>query len=289
MLDIAQTIFFLFFVSILWAFPFPLLYVFSNFVSWVMSRVFNYRRDVMLDNLRKCFPEADEKTINEIIRKTYRNLADILVEGTKAFTMTGRQIVRRHRIINPEVIKPYLESGRTFIGVAGHYGNWEWGSKSASLQLNRQVLAFYKPMKNRSFDRIVRRSHIKSGTTLVSIYETSAVFERYQNQTVVYLMAADQSPTNREKSYWTNFLGRDTAFLHGPEKYARAYNYPLVYVDVQRKKRGYYEIHLSVLADDPSQYKDGELTALYAKALEASIREKPENWLWSHRRWKMTR
>lgn len=243
----------------------------------------------MHDNISRCFPQADEKTLERMMRNAYRNLADVLVEGTKAFTMSDRQIVRRHRIVNPDVIAPYLESGRTFIGVAGHYGNWEWGSRSASLQLNRHVLGFYKPMKNKSFDSIVRRSHKKSGTTLVSIYETSAVFERYRNESVVYLMAADQSPSNIEKSYWVNFLGRDTAFLHGPEKYARKYNYPLVYIDVQRKKRGFYDIHLSILADEPSKYKDGELTALYAKALESTILKKPENWLWSHRRWKITR
>ncbi len=243
----------------------------------------------MRDNLRKCFPTANDAEINQMLRASYVNLTDILVEGIKAFMMTKKQIIRRHRLMNPELLQPYFEKGQSIIGVTGHYGNWEWGSISASLQMRQRVLGFYKPLTNKYIDRFVRNSRSKSGTTLVSIYETAAVFRRYRDENVVYLMAADQSPTNRTKSYWVEFLGRDTAFLHGPENYARTYNYPVIYIDVQRAKRGFYEIYLSVLCEDPSILKEGELTALYAKKLESVIQKKPENWLWSHRRWKMKR
>jgi KDO2-lipid IV(A) lauroyltransferase len=104
-------------------------------------------------------------------------------------------------------------------------------------------------------------------------------------------MAADQSPGRKyiDKAYWINFLGRDTAFLHGPEKHAVTNNYVVMYIDVQRKKRGYYTIELSVLTDKPSQLSDGEITSRFAKKLESIIYKDPTNWLWSHRRWKLIR
>ena len=102
-------------------------------------------------------------------------------------------------------------------------------------------------------------------------------------------MASDQSPSNPKKSYWINFLGRETAFLHGPEVYAKKYNYPAVFVDIQRVKSGYYELELTVLAENPRELPEGEVTRRLAKKLEEVIQKKPQDWLWSHKRWKLTK
>ena len=136
---------------------------------------------------------------------------------------------------------------------------------------------------------LMKWSRAKFRTTLASIYETSLVFEHHANTPSVYIMASDQSPSNASKSYWIKFLGRETAFLHGPEKYARMYNYPVMYVDVQRVKRGYYTLEAVLLTDDPASLPEGELTLMYSEKLGESIRKNPGSWLWSHKRWKLTR
>ena len=104
-------------------------------------------------------------------------------------------------------------------------------------------------------------------------------------------MAADQGMPKKfaERAYWVQFLNRDTPFLHGMEKHARLNNLPVVYVDVQRIKRGYYTLELSILTTKPLELSEGALTELYARKLESIILKKPENWLWSHNRWKLTR
>jgi len=102
-------------------------------------------------------------------------------------------------------------------------------------------------------------------------------------------MAADQSPSNPRRSYCVDFLGRNTAFLHGPENYAREYDIPLIFVDIQRVKRGYYELTFSILADNPQELPKGEITKRYANKLESQIHQNPANWLWSHKRWKLNR
>jgi KDO2-lipid IV(A) lauroyltransferase len=138
-------------------------------------------------------------------------------------------------------------------------------------------------------DKMVNRNRSRYGTILAPIRQTTSTFEAYRGHPVIYLMAADQSPSNREAAYWANFMGRDTAFLHGPEKHARINNYPVVFVAIRRVKRGFYELSLEILVEDPSQIADGEITWLFAEKLEALVREDPGNWLWSHRRWKLTR
>jgi KDO2-lipid IV(A) lauroyltransferase len=173
--------------------------------------------------------------------------------------------------------------------VTGHYGNWEWGALSPALQTRFQIVGFYKPLKNERIDKFARKNRSRYGTHLAPIRETTKTFQDNRGKAVIYLMAADQSPSNREMAYWVNFLGRDTAFLHGPEKHARINNYPVVYVAIRRVKRGFYELLLSVLAEDPSTLPDGEITRRYAEQLELLIKEDPANWLWSHKRWKLTR
>ncbi len=269
--------------------PFKLIYWFSDFASWIMGKVVKYRHKVIFDNLEQSFPEKTQDEINSITREFYRNLTDNLLESFKAFSMRKSSIIKRHKILNPEVLESLLSDYNGIIGVTAHYANWEWGSQSGSLQCNTQFAALYKPLRNKYIDRILKRSRAKCGTELVSIYETSELFERNKEQKCVYLMAADQSPSGGkqlENSYWFDFFNRKTAFLYGPEKYARKYNYPVVYIDIQRVKRGYYEVDLSLLTDTPNSLAEGEITRLYKDKVEQVIRKKPQDWLWSHRRWK---
>jgi len=269
--------------------PFFLLYIFSDIIRFFLFYVFKYRRKIVEQNLRESFPEYSEEKIKKLSRLFYKNLSDVLVEGLKAFTMTRQQIATRHKVLNPEVVEPFNKKGLSVIATPTHYGNWEWGSMSGAIQLPQQFVVFYKPLSNKWVDRFAQRSRAKYGGQLVSIYETARVFQEYVPQNSIFIMASDQNPSNVKKALWVKFLDRDTAFLHGPETYARLYNIPVVFVDIQRVKRGYYELRLEIIAEDPGQVKEGEITQRYASMLEKSILNRPQDWLWSHRRWKHTR
>jgi len=269
--------------------PFVILHLFSDLMYFFLYSVFGYRRQVIEGNLKLAFPGKSKQELSVLVKKAYLNLTDILVEGIKSFTMTRKQIVKRHRINNPELIDKYRDEKKSIIAVPAHYGNFEWGSLSASLQTDYKIIAFYKPLGNPWVDKFLCWSRSRYGTSLVSIFETSACFEKYKNIPTIYLMAADQSPSIKEssKAYWVDFLGINTAFLHGPEKHARNNGLDVVYVDIQREKRGYYSLDLSILAEFDEELPDGEITRRYAKKLESIIRQNPANWLWSHRRWKL--
>jgi len=280
---------FILFVFLVGLIPFFLLYIFSDFVRFILLNVFRYRKAVVEENLSKSFPDLDEKELSFLVKKFYTNLTDILLEGIKAFTMTRKQVIKRHKVINIQDIKEYFDKGVSIVAVAAHYTNWEWGSMSGGLQLHHKTIALYKPLNNPWVDRFVRYSRSKYGTELASIFKTIQTFEENKDQPVVYILASDQSPTRSNRIEWLNFLGRETAFLYGPEKYARKYNYPVFYVDIQRKKRGYYELELKLIAENPRELPGGEIIRRYANELENAIIKNPENWLWSHRRWKLTR
>lgn len=287
--SITLAVIYYFIFLIVGSLPFFLIYAVSDFLAFFLRRIIKYRLEVVTRNIRESFPGMTELEQDQIIKASFKNLADIFLEGIKAFAITRRQVNTRHRIMNPEMIAQYFKEKKSIIIVTGHYCNWEWGAFSASLQTPYKTIGFYKPVGNKRLDRLVRKNRSRFGTLLSLIYETTKTFEENLGRPVIYLMAADQSPSNREKSYWVNFLGRDTAFLHGPEKHARLNNYPVLYVDIRRGKRGYYELWLSVISDDPSKLPEGEITQRFAAKLESVIRHDPANWLWSHKRWKLTR
>lgn len=288
-MDLIVAFFTILFILIVGIIPFFLIYGLADLIWVILYKVVKYRRVVVEQNLRETFPELPPNEINRLVSGSYRNLADVLVEGLKAFTMTRGQIKRRHKVLNPEICDPFYEAGRSVIGVPSHYGNWEWGSMSGSLQLPHYFVVMYKPLANKWTDRFARWSRAKYGGNLVSIYDTANIFRKYHDQNTIFIMASDQSPSNVNKAIWVDFLDRDTAFLHGPEFYARKYDLPVVFVDIQRVRRGFYELTLDVITDNPKELKPGEITQRYAGKLEKAIRNKPENWLWSHRRWKHSR
>lgn len=278
-----------FFSILIGILPFWILYGISDVLRFLLLHVFGYRKKVVVDNLKSCFPEKNDEEIKRLVKLSYKNLADVTVESFKGFTMSERQIVARHKGINAESVSDYFKNGRSIIFLPNHYGNWEWGSLSPAPQLKQNIVVLYKPLANKYLDRYVRKNRSRTGSFLGSIYNTARIFREYQDVVSAYILASDQSPSNAKRSIWVKFLGRDTAFLHGPELYARKYDMPVIFVDIQRVKRGFYTMEFSVITDKPKEHKPGEITALYAKKLESVIRAKPENWLWSHRRWKLTK
>jgi Kdo2-lipid IVA lauroyltransferase/acyltransferase len=276
-------------ILLVWIMPFSILFVFSDLVYFLLYYIIKYRRDVVFANLSSAFPEKTEDEILFLTKRFYHHLCDISLESIKGFSMSKKQLIRRHRIINPEVADRYFENGMSAIAMPGHYNNWEWGSLSASLQIKHPVVALYKPMSNKLVDDYTKKHRAKFNTRLASIRNTVSLFNELSGKPNAYIMASDQSPTNLKDCFWIDFLNHDTPWLHGFEKYARKYNWPVMYVDIQKIKRGYYELELIVLTEDPASLPDGEITNLYVEHLKQTILADPAYWLWSHKRWKHKR
>jgi Kdo2-lipid IVA lauroyltransferase/acyltransferase len=281
--------FFIFMAFIIRIIPFRMLYGISDVLAWFLRRVFRYRYDVVLQNISHTNLTLTETEKASLVREIYLNLSDILLEGIKSFSMSRATVIERHKLVNPEILDPYFKQGRSIILVTGHIGNWEWGSLSAAIQTPYRIIGFYKPLKNKFINSFIGKSRSKFGTVLAPIRQTSQSFIQYSDQPSMFMMAADQNPAKLTQAHWVNFFGKETAFLYGPEKHARNNNYPIIFTEIKRIKRGYYELILSVLTENPTEYDSGGLTNIYAQKIEAVIRKNPGIWLWTHRRWKHQR
>ena len=245
-----------------------------------------YRKKVIRQNIERSFPGLSQMEQTKIIKGFYHNLCDILVEGIKGFTITEKDLRERYVFVNPEVMNDLYEKGQDVVSVGAHYANWEWGIIAAPLQLKHKLYAFYTPLSNKPIDAYMRKNRKKWGTELVPSREVKRVFSAQNDKPATYFFGADQSPSNPRGSHWLKFLNQDTACMKGPEFFARRYKLPVVYFDVQRVKKGYYTVTLKVLEADPVNTVSGEITENYMHTLEQLVLNKPEDYLWSHRRWK---
>ncbi len=268
--------------------PMFVIYWFSDFTAFVLYRIVGYRKKVIQSNLDRCFPEMQEKEKNTIIRKNYKNLSDMLVESIKGYTMSKKNMASRFNMQNLDILENYFSQGKSVIGLTAHFSNWEWGAAAATTYLKHKSSVLYKPLTNNFIDSDVKKNRMQFGVKMVSIYNTLVHFREKTEIPACYFMVADQSPSNTEKAFWVDFFDIPTGFLHGPENYAKMFDIPVLYFEVQRQKRGHYIINIHVLAENPKELPAGEITLRFAELLEKVIRKRPENWVWTHKRWKHT-
>ena len=269
--------------------PHPLLYALSNFVYLVMYRLIGYRKEVVSANLRGAFPDRSADELNKIERKFYRHFCDLVLESLKNFTISERQASKRMHHINPEVINDYAAQGRSTILSGGHYNNWELWAVEAGTTLDPLIVGIYKRLSNAYFDKKMRDTRGRHGLKLIPTKEVAREMENLKGTITTSVYAIDQSPANPKRAYWMNFLGRETACFYGPEKYAQKDNSPVIFAHTRKVKRGYYEVEYEVVFDQPENTEYGEIIRTVNRMLEKDIREVPEYWLWTHRRWKHTR
>lgn len=268
--------------------PFWIIYGISDCLFVLVFYVFKYRRQVVADNLKRSFPEKSESELQKIERAFFRFLIDVSLETIKMMSMSTQSIVQRMRISDWGPVHELNERKQSFFIVLGHWGNWEWAGSAFRQQTGIETNGIYHPLSNAFFEEIMLHTRSRFGVRLVPMRETLRVVLETKNTFNVTAFIADQTPTI-ENATWLEFLHQDTAVFVGTEKLARKLNYPVVYASLRRVKRGYYEQRFEWVTQNPELEAEGEITRKHMHLLEQNIRQMPETWLWSHRRWKLKR
>jgi KDO2-lipid IV(A) lauroyltransferase len=270
--------------------PMRVLYILSDLLCPVMYHLVRYRRKVVEMNLKNAFPEKSHEERKKIEKKFYSHLTDMFFETLKAMHMTPEQMKRRFFAPDTSLTDRFYSEGRDLVALGSHYNNWEWFS-SMQLSLKHRALLIYKPLKNKDFDQYLYRIRSRFGVTLTPMSHIIRDLVKCRSEKILTLSGfiGDQTPPRDDISFWTTFLSQDTGFYRGAEKVAAKYNIPVVLMHIVKKKRGYYELEYRLISEHPVKEEPNAITARYAAMLEAVIREKPEYWLWSHRRWKYKR
>jgi KDO2-lipid IV(A) lauroyltransferase len=267
--------------------PLPVLYIFSDFLYFLLYYFPSYRKKVVAKNLKNSFPEKTEEELKFIEKKFYKHLADLFIETLKLSHMSKSQLMRRFTVSNIGIIDKLLEDKRDTVAVFGHYNNWEWFT-SLPLYTKYKAVSIYKPLQNKFFDRFLNDLRSKNGMVLTPMSNIirEIINNKKNNINTISAFVSDQTPVKTEIKYWTTFLIQDTPVYMGTEKVASKYDMAIVFFHIQKIKRGYYNLNIELLFDHTAGLPDHLITETHVRRLEEIIVEKPEYWIWSHRRWK---
>ena len=264
--------------------PLWILYRISDLLFLLFISIIPYRKKVVQSNIEKSFPDVSPRDQSVLVRGFYRHFSDLLVESIKNLSISKEELLRRMKVVNPEVLQELEKKGKSVLFVSGHFNNWEWFITSQALLVPFESFGIGMPLSNGFWDKKLTERRQRFGLKVVNAKNYKEMFQ--QEKAVSVLVLTDQAPADARKSYWMEFLQQPTPILFGVEQMANEFDLSVVYFSMKKIKRGQYSIEFNILTEDPKSLPYGVLTEKHVKLLEESIIDQPCNWLWSHKRWK---
>ena len=274
--------------------PLSVLYFISDVILYpLVYYVARYRLKVVRKNLRNSFPDKSHNELKSIEKKFYRHFADLLVEIVHGYRASDEEM-REHVVFeNVDLVEELAQKTQGVIAYLGHMGNWEWIADLNKRFVDRSMVEYniYRQLKNPNSDKMMLELRSKRGGECIEKKQLlrKLVSLRHANHSFVLGMLSDQKPSKRSTYAWTHFLSQETAFLNGSEVLAKKFGYSAVYAHILSPKRGQYTVRFELITDNPAAMPDEEMTKKYAALLEQNIHAQPEQWLWTHNRWKWGR
>ncbi|MDQ6530207.1 lysophospholipid acyltransferase family protein [Flavobacterium sp. LHD-85] len=267
--------------------PFPIFYLFSDFVCFLVYRVIGYRKKVVRENLALTLPHLNDAERKAIEKKFYKHMCDLFLEMVKTMSMSPEEMERRFHVTNIDLVLDYAKRGKSVILVASHYASYEW-LLTINPKLGFQGVAVYKKLANPYFDKLVRKIRSKYNTEMIETRKAIPTMAKNQREGILslYGLASDQSPKMERIFHSMKFMGVEVPVHTGAETLAKKYDLAVLFVEVKKVRRGYYEATFIPLADNPKEFENFKITEMYLKEVEKQILEAPEFYLWTHKRWK---
>ena len=267
--------------------PFKVIYFISDGVYVLLYHIIGYRKKVVRNNLALVFPEKTKEERLLIEKKFFRHMCDIFLEMMKTMGMSKKEIQERFTVTNMKMLNDLEKKGINTMLMLPHYASWEW-VLSLNLQIISKGYGIYQKVENKYFDKLVRDIRGKYNTELISTRESRKILEaaRKSKDLMMVGIISDQSPMVGRAKYWTDFMGIVVPAHVGGEEICKTNNFVPVYLKVKKLKRGYYEGTFKILSENPTEVEDYKITDAFLRETEKSIREAPEYYFWTHKRWK---
>lgn len=267
--------------------PLGVLYRFSDLIFFLNYYFVGYRKKVVFENLRNSFPEKTSGEIKDIQKKFFRNFSDYIVETAKSFTVSSRELRVRVQHINQKVFRDAQAEGKNIILLTGHVFNWEWFTPLATIVPQEKSFPVYRKMQSAFWEDEIRKIRNRYGNHALEANEVIRhILKNPNDGNSIYMFVADQSPYVNDVNYGIEFLNQKTPVFVGYDKLATRLDLIFVYCEMKKVKRGFYQVNYYRIFPEGERFTENEVVKKFHKMLEGTIRKKPDNYLWSHRKWK---
>ena len=264
--------------------PLKVLYI----KSLVLSNFFFYRNDIIKSNIDNAFNNLNIDHKKKIFKGFRIYFLNLICEIIKMISMNKKFYINRITIKNIEILDQFYERNQTVVLMMGHHNNWEWAGQIISIKSKQKFVSVYKKLSSSFFDYFMINLRKKNGTDVIEMNDI--IKHIYDNKECKIIgLIADQNPVVNDTTNWTNFFDNSVPVIDGPEKIARKMNFPVLFCNMNKIKEGYYTINFEVIDENPKTSNIGDITNKFFKRLEEKIKEEPNNYLWSHNRWKHTK
>ncbi len=265
--------------------PMYCLYLFGDLIRVFLEHVIRYRRKVISENLKKAFPSLSKNEIENIRHRFYCSFVDVAIE-TIALMRIEKTTLMESMVPDEESKTMVLTfAGKRILLLAGHLGNWEWMGQAMKLHFNLPMVSAYHPLHSIEADTFLYQLRSRFGLIPVAMKSLTRKISEKKDEPLAVALVADQAAPP-ESAHWSLFFGREAAFFQGPGKIAIKHGLPVIYLSSKRVSRGKYHLNAKLLWDGSESITSSDITDRFVKILENDIRARPEDYLWSHRKWK---
>lgn len=268
--------------------PLWLLYRISDLAYLIIFHLLGYRKEIVRSNLEHAFPDKSAAEIEAVMHRFYRSFCDQWIETVKLLTMSRRSLAARLSG-NWDILQDLGDRDKNTYLLTGHTFNWEWANAAVAIHTAQTYACVYLPLSSGAFDKVMLRIRTRLGPVMISMKALLSGFKKLGRNTYILGLAADQNPAVVEVADWIPFMHREAPFFRGPEQMPRRAQAAVVFIGIRKERRGHYKATLEQLCEDASTMPPGSILKGYVSFLERQLARQPENWLWSHRRWKHVR
>jgi KDO2-lipid IV(A) lauroyltransferase len=250
------------------------------------------RRRIQRENLRAAFPERDEGEIDRLARASADWLGTAFVEFLQVSGMSEKEIRSRVRVVGEEHYAAARARGLGVFLLSAHFGGWELGAIRAGL-IAGPIAPVVRPLDNPRLERELAKRRTRFGNRLIAKRDAARDILRALRGGETVAILVDQNVLPRE-AVFVPFFGRLAATTPALALFQLKTDAAVVPAMVWPEGGGRYRLELGapILADEfraPGLDREESVrraTARYMEVTEATVRGKPEAWLWMHNRWR---
>lgn len=265
--------------------PLWILYGVGDFAFLILYYIIGYRRKIVWTNLKNSFPGKSYSELKKVEKKFYRNFAHTWMETIKFISISEKQLGKMFSADYGLLYELFDTYPRATM-LTGHFMNWEYYPICMPLNQPYPFIAVYMNITNPAINYMFLKIRSRFGSAMLRAGRMGAEMMPWRNKQYMIGLGADQSPVDVQNAGWINFLNQPTAFTMGPEKNARIAKGPVIMSWIEKRRTGRYTVHFELLFEHAELTSKYDIIKSYVKKLEYYIHKQPENYLWSHRRWK---
>lgn len=245
-----------------------------------------YKTGKIRRNLEIAFPDKNAADIDELVRDLWGNLGSTLAEYPHLGTICHDEAEQRLEYVmrgDPQVLR---KTGKPAVFVTAHLANWEI-LPGAAVHLGIPLTVVYTQLQNPYMDRMLYRARQSLGGGLVEQNDAARELVRCLKQGTSIGLVVDQRVDNGKP---VPFFGRDMLTSITPAQLALRFDCELIPIQIQRLKGARFRviIHDEVRPDDETADKHSKALQMTTKIntlFESGIRERPQEWICTNRRW----